>query len=244
MRKRWVLMSTILKKWRQFVNSRKFAKIGKNCSLRGKSIEVDGHVELGDYCKVRNNVVFRTNGTGKIILDTYCGLSYGCYVEARTIVKIGLFTGISEFTVIRDTNHAVIGTTEHWRLTPYISQPIVIGESCLIGSGCYICPGVAIGDGAVVAQHSVVTKDIGPLEIWAGNPARKISHRVNGVSESAQARYQELLNRYGSRENRYEFREEGDKITETALLGINRAAEERDRLLALFSKEATPGAEQ
>ena len=236
-------MGTLLKKWYQYRNSRKFARIGKRCSLKGQFLEIDGHVELGDYCKVRNNVVMRTNGGGKIILDTYAGISYGCFFESRTIIKIGRFTGIAEFTVIRDTNHAVIGTVDHWRLTPYISQPIVIGDSCMIGSGCYICPGVAIGDGAVIAQHSVVTKDIGPLEVWAGNPARKVAHRMKGVPDSMKARYQELLDRFGMRESRHGFQDEADRIAEAALDGINRAAEERDRLLALFEQQpvdATP----
>lgn len=227
-------MNGVVTAWRQFINSRKFARIGRHCSVKGRFLEIDGHVELGDYCKIRNNVIMRTNAGGKIILDTYAGISYYCYFEARTIIKIGKFTGIAEFTVIRDTNHAVIGTTDHWRLTPYISEPIVIGDSCMIGSNCYICPGVAIGDGAVVAQHSVVTKDIAPLEIWAGNPARKVGHRVHGVPESVKQRYDELLARLGLRENRHGFQKEAEKIMEIALQGINRAAEERDRLKALF----------
>ncbi|NLV45601.1 MAG: acyltransferase [Candidatus Hydrogenedentes bacterium] len=237
-------MSGFSKKWRQFVNSRKFARVGKNCSLKGRQLEVDGHVELGDYCKIRNNVIFRTNGGGKILLDTYSGVSYNCFLEARTIIKIGRFSGIAEFSVIRDTNHAVIGTADHWRLTPYISQPIVIGESCMIGSNCYICPGVAIGDGSIVAQHSVVTKDIGPLEIWAGNPARKVAHRVKGVSDSMKSRYEDLLNRYGLRQNRNGFQEELDAVVEVALQGVNRAAEERDRLLALFEADAPENREE
>lgn len=235
------LMGTLSNKWRQFVNERKFVRVGKKCSLKGRFLEIDGHVELADFCKIRNNVIMRTTAGGKILLDTYAGISYNCFFEARTIIKIGRFTGIAEFTVIRDTNHAVLGTADHWRLTPYISQPIVIGDSCMIGSSCYICPGVAIGDGAVVAQHSVVTKDIGPLEVWAGNPARKVAHRVNGVPESMKTRYQELLSRFGLRENRHGFQKEAQEISEAALQGVNHAAEERDRLLALFEENPPNG---
>ncbi|MFA7693125.1 MAG: acyltransferase [Candidatus Hydrogenedentes bacterium] len=230
-------MGSLAKKWRQLVNSRKFASIGKKCNLKGSQLEVDGHVELGDFCRIRNNVILRTSKEGKIILDTYSGISYNCFFEARTVIKIGRFTGIAEFCVIRDTNHSVLGTSDHWRLTPYISDPIVIGESCLIGSTCYICPGVAIGDGAVVAQHSVVTKDIGPMEIWAGNPARRVAHRVNGIPESMKARYGDLLDRFGVRKNRHGFQEELDEVAELALQGINRAAEERDQLRLLFETD-------
>ncbi|NLN93216.1 MAG: acyltransferase [Candidatus Hydrogenedens sp.] len=227
-------MSRLANNWRNFVNRRKFAVIGKKCSLKGQFLEIDGHVELGDYCRIRNNVIMRTSGGGKIIFGTYSGLSYNCFLEARTIIKIGNYTGIAEFTVIRDTNHAVLGTIDHWRLTPYISAPIVIGDACLIGSSCYIAPGVAIGDGAVIAQNSVVTKDVGPLEIWAGNPARKVAHRVKGLPDTMLKRYEELLKRYGLRENRFGFHEDAAKVAEAALDGVNRAALERDELAALF----------
>lgn len=228
-------MSRLANNWRNFVNRRKFAVIGKNCSLKGQFLEIDGHVEIGDYGRVRNNVIMRTSGGGKIILGVYSGISYNCFLEARTVIKIGNYTGIAEFTVIRDTNHAVLGTIDHWRLTPYISAPIVIGDACLIGSSCYIAPGVAIGDGAVIAQNSVVTKDVGPLEIWAGNPARKVAHRVKGLPESMLTRYEELLKRFGLRENRFGYHEDAKRVAEEALDGVNRAAIERDELAALFN---------
>lgn len=38
---------------------------------------------------------------------------------------------------------------------------------------------VTIGDGAVIRAGSVVTKDVGPYEIWAGNPARFIRKRFD-----------------------------------------------------------------
>ncbi|HXD75101.1 MAG TPA: acyltransferase, partial [Vicinamibacterales bacterium] len=51
---------------------------------------------------------------------------------------------------------------------------IVIGEGAWIGAGAVVLPGVTIGRGAIVGANAVVTRPIGELEVWAGNPARFI----------------------------------------------------------------------
>ncbi|HMS92542.1 MAG TPA: CatB-related O-acetyltransferase [Candidatus Saccharibacteria bacterium] len=54
---------------------------------------------------------------------------------------------------------------------PSTKGDVVIGNDVWIGSHATIMSGVNIGDGAVVAAFSVVTKDVQPYEIVAGNPA-------------------------------------------------------------------------
>lgn len=51
-------------------------------------------------------------------------------------------------------------------------KPIQIGHDVWVGHGAYIRPGVHIGNGAIVAAHAVVTRDVPPYAIVAGNPAR------------------------------------------------------------------------
>ena len=55
----------------------------------------------------------------------------------------------------------------------------VIGNDVWIGSGCFIKGGVTIGDGAVIGMGSVVTHDVPPYEVWAGNPAKLIKKRFD-----------------------------------------------------------------
>ena len=73
-------------------------------------------------------------------------------------------------------------------LTHYLdqSQPGVhfrrgevhIEDDVFIGLNVCICSSVTIGKGAIIGAGSVVTKDIPPYQVWAGNPARYIKDRA------------------------------------------------------------------
>lgn len=53
-----------------------------------------------------------------------------------------------------------------------------IGARCFIGARSIILPGVRIGDGSIVGSGSVVTRDVPPASIVAGNPARIIRQGI------------------------------------------------------------------
>jgi len=57
------------------------------------------------------------------------------------------------------------------------SPPIVIGDDVWIGIRVIVLPGVQVGDGAILAAGAVVTRDVPPRAIVAGNPARVIRSR-------------------------------------------------------------------
>lgn len=59
-------------------------------------------------------------------------------------------------------------------VAPVARGPIVIEDDAWIGAGAVILPGVRIGRGAVVGAQSVVTGDVPPLTIVAGQPAREV----------------------------------------------------------------------
>ena len=52
-----------------------------------------------------------------------------------------------------------------------------IEDDVFIGVNVVICNSVTIGKGAIVGAGSIVTKDIPPYQVWAGNPARYIKAR-------------------------------------------------------------------
>lgn len=56
---------------------------------------------------------------------------------------------------------------------------VIIEEDAFIGCNVVICNSVTIGKGAIVGAGSIVTKDIPPYQVWAGNPARYIKDRAH-----------------------------------------------------------------
>lgn len=58
-----------------------------------------------------------------------------------------------------------------------ISKPVTIGDCVWVGDNVCVVPGVTIGEGAVIGMGAVVTKDIPPLAVAGGSPARVIKMR-------------------------------------------------------------------
>lgn len=62
---------------------------------------------------------------------------------------------------------------------PHTKGDIVIGNDVWIGWGATLMSGITIGHGACIGAYSVVTKDVLPYRIAAGNPAKMVKQRFN-----------------------------------------------------------------
>jgi tetrahydrodipicolinate N-acetyltransferase len=106
--------------------------------------------------------------------DTY--INYDSTITCFEHIKIGAKCAISWNVNIFDGNGH--GLVVGGRPRPMYS-PVTIGDNVWIGTGAIVLSGVSIGDGAVVAAGSVVTTDVPPKAIVAGNPARVIHEDVS-----------------------------------------------------------------
>ena len=166
------------KKWADFgvnfsIGSRSFCradhagciKIGNNCEILGSLISMaDGKIEIGDYTEIRG--------------DSFVGS-----VES---IKIGNYVIISNNVRIYDNNNHPISPDarkemckngfygDAWRWTHADRKPVVIEDNVWIGEQSTILKGVTIGEGSVIGCHSVVTKDVPPYCVAAGNPAKVV----------------------------------------------------------------------
>jgi maltose O-acetyltransferase len=100
-------------------------------------------------------------------------------IMAEGGVTIGDNVVISFHCVLWSIDHRYEGES-----VPYdkarIRRPIVIHDNVWIGRNVIVRGGVTIGEGAVVAMGSVVTRDVPPLAVMGGNPARVLKFRDAG----------------------------------------------------------------
>lgn len=130
---------------------------------RGKG----GFIDYGTYIRYPFKVSIGDN----VWINRNCSFYASGYLKDSDII-IGDNVAIGFETSIFSAAH------DYSRLElPDIAKTVKIGDDVWIGGRCVILPGIEIGDGAVVGAGSVVTKNVAPYTIVAGNPAKKIKNR-------------------------------------------------------------------
>ena len=87
-------------------------------------------------------------------------------------IKIGTLAVVSREAMLCTASHDISSPNRD-----LITAPITIGKHAWVAARAFIGPGVTIGEGAVVGACAVVTKDVEPWTVVAGNPARFIKKR-------------------------------------------------------------------
>lgn len=99
-------------------------------------------------------------------------ISHGCTIDLRSGLSIGDNVSVSPEVMILAGTHDV-----HAPRFNDVAGFITIEDYAWIGARAIILPGVSIGRGAVVAAGSVVTKNVAPMTIVAGVPAKPVGER-------------------------------------------------------------------
>jgi acetyltransferase-like isoleucine patch superfamily enzyme len=99
-------------------------------------------------------------------------INRGCCLDLRGGLEIGSDVSISPGVMVLTAQHDM--NDERFK---YVSRRVVIEDHVWIGARATIMPGVTVGRGAVVAAGAVVTRDVEPLTVVGGVPARPIAAR-------------------------------------------------------------------
>jgi len=128
--------------------------------------------EIGEWT-YGQPIVVRLGDCGKLTIGKFCSFAPG--------VQILL---CAEHRLDWVTTYPFPSFLEKAKFTSHLHSKgdVIIGNEVWIGTDALILSGVTIGDGAVVGARSVVTKDVAPYSIVAGNPARHLRFRFDDVT--------------------------------------------------------------
>lgn len=167
------------------LRQRQAVKAARRSKIRRRAIRLlpGCEVRVGDGSMLLADVMFDREGGSLAVGDrTFVGKST---LVIATRIEIGSDVLIAwGCTIVDHDSHALrfadrkddvanwyVGMKDWSRVE---IEPVVIRDKAWIGLNAIILKGVTIGEGAVVAAGSVVTKDVPPWSLVAGNPARVI----------------------------------------------------------------------
>lgn len=124
--------------------------------------QIGDNTRIGTFVEIQKGVRIGRN----------CKISSHTFIPEGVTIEDDVFVG-HNVTFINDkwpeatTGDGVMKTEDDWECLP-----ILVGQGAAVGSSATIMGGVTIGQKAMVGAGSVVTHDVPPYTIVAGNPAR------------------------------------------------------------------------
>lgn len=161
--------------------------VGKHTEIKG-TIDIrakGGEVVIGNDCLISGYMALETPESNIIIGDNVF-IGSETIIDCACRVEICDDVLISYQVIIQDSdNHSTRCSFRkndnkdwkdrhhhNWEITA--TKPVKIAKGAWLGSRAIILKGVTIGEGSVVGAGSVVTRDVPPWTIVAGNPAKVI----------------------------------------------------------------------
>ena len=146
-------------------------KLGKNVQLNDfinlYGCTIGDGTKIGPFVEIQKNAVIGRNC--KIQSHTF--ICEGVTIEDEVFVGHGVMF-INDLYPRATTQGGGLQTEADWQVVP-----TVVKNKASLGSNATILCGLTIGEGAVVGAGSVVTRDVAPNTVVAGNPARVLKKR-------------------------------------------------------------------
>lgn len=143
-------------------------------------------IQVGAHTHIRGELLLYWEG-GEIRVGEWSYVGHGSRIWSRHAVHIGDYVLISHNVEIHDTDahpidwrarqqdiECVLGGRASERPAGIEGAPVTIEDRAWIGARAIILKGVCVGRGAIVGAGAVVTRDVPPFTLVAGNPARVI----------------------------------------------------------------------
>ena len=136
--------------------------IGQNCLINGRLVTEasKSHIEIKENVFIGGKTIL--DCLNKIEIEENVLVSYECIIADHDSHSVKVDERINDLERFKKNQ---------MRWSDVANQPIKICKNAWIGTRSIILKGVTIGEGAIVAAGSVVTKDVPPYTLVAGNPA-------------------------------------------------------------------------
>ena len=152
----------------------------------GGSVTIEDDVTLnsenhGYHLNMHSPIKLFADRPGAIITIGAKTRIHGTCLHAYSSIKIGKYCLIAaNCQLIDSSGHDLSFNDVDNRInTKGTSNSITLEDSVWLGANVIVLPGVTIGKGSIIGAGSVVTKDIPPMVVAAGNPARVIKSAEN-----------------------------------------------------------------
>jgi acetyltransferase-like isoleucine patch superfamily enzyme len=149
-------------------------------SIQGIPVIIgDLRIEIGDNVILNDIATFcglKVFDNPRLIIGNNTSVSDRVSIFVGKEVRVGNNCIISSSLILDNPSHPIdpIRRRNNKSIGPDEIEPVVIEDDVWLARGSIVLKGVCIGRGAIVAAGAVVSKDVEPFTIVAGNPAKKV----------------------------------------------------------------------
>lgn len=165
--------------------------------------------QLNEGCKLADGVTLDACADGRIVIGKRVWIAHDVEMQTESLIRLGEGTTVQRRSSINGTvdigrscilaPSVFISSGSHpFRWAPHLDireqealiardpdllmtmdRAVKIQDDCWLGTHVVVCPGVTIEKGSVIGANAVVTRDVPPYSVYAGQPARRIGMRLD-----------------------------------------------------------------
>lgn len=171
---------------------RSIAEVGSGLRIeRIPFMQGRGAIRVGSEAYISGKIAIafgnRHCAMPELTIGDRCFIGNMCFFGVARSVRIGNDCLLAANVSIRDYDGHSLDPAKRRRREPADADdvnPVTIEDDVWIGNGALILKGVTVGRGSVIGAHAVVTGDVPPFTVVAGNPARMVKDLPSDLREN------------------------------------------------------------
>lgn len=141
-------------------------------------------IRIGEGTSIMSGSYLYAHDSNSLTIGSHCSFNHNVILGAAGgEIVIGNDVLIGPNVVLRAADHEFASKEVPIRCQGHRPGRIVIGDDVWLGANVVVTSGVTIGHGCVVGAGSIVTRDLPPMNVCVGNPARPIRSRQPQATE-------------------------------------------------------------